>query len=630
MQIMTSETYYKVRPFSNLREMIQQSVALYGNLPAFRFRDTPNGEILHRTYRELGADVDAFGTALMSLGLKDQKIAIIGDNSYRWCISHLAVVNGVGISVPLDKLLKKEEIVSLLERAQVSAAIFDPSFADIMKEAQDDVPSLKLLIQMKPGSKDADKDDRSGIQYLDTLLGKGRVLLDEGDDSFLKRDIDPEQIASLLFTSGTTSMSKGVLLRNRNITEDIRSLAGVVRFPVGTRMLSILPLHHTFENTCGLFYGIYMGACLCICDGLRYIQKNMVEYKINLLIGVPALFESFYNKVWDSIRKKGKEDTIKKVIRLTGKIRKVKIDLRRVLFKSIHKAFGGQFRIGICGAAPIDPEIIRFFDQIGVRIIQGYGLTETAPVVAGCNDKVFVPGTVGRPLSGITIAIDTDINGGEGEILVKGPVVMQGYYQDDEATNEVIDTDGWFHTGDVGRVDEHGCLVITGRLKSMIVLKSGKKVFPEEIEQLVTRYSFIKESLVFGDEVEEGDVVINAKFVLDAEYMNREGLSEEEMASRLDQAVQEINREIPGYKGIRSYVYSFQELIKTTTLKIKRPNEIKRIQETLDRTKVRFRQLTGKNIDLLDSLCPIVPLESLGENDTKESAEADLSETKQE
>lgn len=300
------------------------------------------------------------------------------------------------------------------------------------------------------------------------------------------------------------------------------------------------------------------------------------------------------------------------------------------MFKSIHKAFGGQFRIGICGAAPIDPEIIRFFDQIGVRIIQGYGLTETAPVVAGCNDKVFVPGTVGRPLSGITIAIDTDINGGEGEILVKGPVVMQGYYQDDEATNEVIDTDGWFHTGDVGRVDEHGCLVITGRLKSMIVLKSGKKVFPEEIEQLVTRYSFIKESLVFGDEVEEGDVVINAKFVLDAEYMNREGLSEEEMASRLDQAVQEINREIPGYKGIRSYVYSFQELIKTTTLKIKRPNEIKRIQETLDRTKVRFRQLTGKNIDLLDSLCPIVPLESLGENDTKESAEADLSETKQE
>lgn len=617
MQIMTSKTYYKIRPFSNLREMIRQSVALYGNLPAFRYRDTPNGEIQRRTYRELGSDVDALGTALMSLGLQDTKIAVIGDNSYRWCISHLAIVNGVGVSVPLDKLLKKDEVLSLLERAEVSAAIFDPSFADIMHEACDKVPSLKVLIQMKPGVKDEPTEDCGDMICLDSLLAKGRALLEEGNDSFLNRDIDSEQIASLLFTSGTTSMSKGVLLHNRNITEDIRALAGVVRFPVGTRMLSILPLHHTFENTCGLFYGLYMGACLCVCDGLRYIQKNMVEYKINLLIGVPALFESFYNKVWDSIRKKGKEDTIKKVIHLTGKLRKFKIDLRRPLFKSIHKAFGGQFRIGICGAAPIDPEIIRFFDRIGVRIIQGYGLTETAPVVAGCNDRVFVPGTVGHPLSGITIAIDTETDGGEGEILVKGPVVMQGYYQDDAATQEVIDAEGWFHTGDVGRVDEHGCLVITGRLKSMIVLKSGKKVFPEEIEQLVTRYSFIKESLVFGDDVDEGDVVINAKFVLDADYMKREGLSEEEMASRLDQAVQEINREIPGYKGIRSYVYSFQELIKTTTLKIKRPNEIKRIQEILDRAKVRFRQLTGKNIDLLDSLCPIVPLESMNESEAQ-------------
>jgi long-chain acyl-CoA synthetase len=445
----------------------------------------------------------------------------------------------------------------------------------------------------------------------DDLLAKGRVLLETGNKDFAERSIDPEQIASLLFTSGTTSTSKGVLLRNRNITADIIALAEVVKFPVGTRLLSVLPLHHTFENTCGLFYGLYMGGCVCICDGLRYIQKNMEEYKINMLIGVPALFESFYKKVMDTIRKQDKVALINKMIKLTKSLRKVKIDLRRVIFKRIHKAFGGQFKIGICGAAPIDPDIISFFDDIGVHILQGYGLTETAPVVAGCNSRVFVPGTVGHPLAHITIAIDNKEDGGEGEILVKGPVVMAGYYEDEIATSAVIDQDDWFHTGDVGRVDDSGCLVITGRLKSMIVLKSGKKVFPEEIEQLITRYPFIKDSMVFGDLEQDGDVVINAKFVLDPQILSKEGITEEELSKRLDQVVKEINLQVPAYKSIRNYVYSFKDLIKTTTLKVKRPNEIRLLQETLDRTKVRFRQLTGKNIDLLDSMLPIVPLEEV-------------------
>jgi long-chain acyl-CoA synthetase len=445
----------------------------------------------------------------------------------------------------------------------------------------------------------------------DSLLSTGRKLLADGNLDYFNRPIDPEQIASLLFTSGTTSMSKGVLLRNRNITQDIVALAGVVKFPVGTRMLSILPLHHTFENTCGLMYGLYMGGCICICDGLRYIQKNMEEYRINMLIGVPALFESFYRKVKDNIQKQGKDELIHKMIRITRALRKVKIDLRYKIFGKIHKAFGGKFRIGICGAAPIDPEIIQFFDDIGVHILQGYGLTETSPVIAGCNSRVFVPGTVGHPLSGITIAIDNDTDGKEGEILVKGPVVMAGYYEDDEATAAAIDADGWFHTGDVGRVDEHGCLTITGRLKSMIVLKSGKKVFPEEIEQLITRYPFIKESMVFGDNEDRGEVVINAKFVIDPQYIQREGITEEELVRRLEEVVREINLEIPDYKSIRNFVYSFKDLIKTTTLKVKRNNEISGIQEALDRTKVKLRKITGKNIDLLDSMLEITPLEEI-------------------
>lgn len=224
------------------------------------------------------------------------------------------------------------------------------------------------------------------------------------------------------------------MLRNRNIAMDVVALAKVEKFKVGSRLLSILPLHHTFENTCGLIYPLYMGGCICVCDGLRYIQQNMEEYKINMIIGVPTLFESFYKKVIDSINKQNKMKTIRVIIKITRALRRVKIDLRRVVFKKIHKAFGGEFKIGICGAAPIDPEIITFFDDIGVHILQGYGLTETAPVIAGCNYKVFVPGTVGLPLGNISIAIDTDVDGQEGEILAKGPVIMQGYYQDPEAT----------------------------------------------------------------------------------------------------------------------------------------------------------------------------------------------------
>jgi long-chain acyl-CoA synthetase len=610
---MEPESYFKIRAFKDLREMFVQSVALYGNLPAFRFREDPKGEVIRRTYREVGSDVDALGTALMSMGLADSKIAIIGENSYRWCVAHLAVVNGVGVSVPLDRLLKADEILSLLERGKVSTVFFDGSFLDVMKDAAVKFPSIKAFVCMKcPVAQDGTAITISEEWFMyDDLLAKGRVLLEAGNKAFAERTIDPEQIASLLFTSGTTSTSKGVLLRNRNITADIIALAEVVKFPVGTRLLSVLPLHHTFENTCGLFYGLYMGGCICICDGLRYIQKNMEEYKINMLIGVPALFESFYKKVMDTIRKQNKLELITKMIKLTKSLRKVKIDLRRVIFKRIHKAFGGQFKIGICGAAPIDPDIISFFDDIGVHILQGYGLTETAPVVAGCNSRVFVPGTVGHPLSNITIAIDNKEDGGEGEILVKGPVVMAGYYEDEIATSAVIDQDNWFHTGDVGRVDESGCLVITGRLKSMIVLKSGKKVFPEEIEQLITRYPFIKESMVFGDLEQDGDIVINAKFVLDPQILSKEGITEAELSKRLDQVVKEINLQVPAYKSIRNYVYSFKDLIKTTTLKVKRPNEIRLLQETLDRTKVRFRQLTGKNIDLLDSMLPIVPLEEV-------------------
>ncbi len=630
MEIMHTRSYFKVRPFKDLREMLRQSTKLYGNLPAFRFRDTPTSEIIRRSYRELEADINALGTALMGLGLHGKKIAIIGENSYRWALAHLSVINGIGVAVPLDRLLPEGEIVALLKRAQVSAIFFDKSFLPVMKLIAEEVPSITHFISLKaaPQKKIENQPEveafKKAFHVFEDILAQGRQALALGDKTYLDLPIDPEAIISLLFTSGTTSTAKGVMLRNRNITADIIALAKVEKFPVGSRLLSVLPLHHTFENTCGLLYPLYMGGCICISDGLRYIQQNMTEYKINMIIGVPALFESFYKKIMDNLKKQEKLKTVQKLIRLTNTLLKVKIDLRRLFYRRIIKAFGGHFRFGICGAAPIDPEIIVFFENIGIRILQGYGLTETSPVVAGCNYKVFIPGTVGMPLGDITLAVDNLSKGAEGEILVKGDVVMAGYYEDPEATTAAIDQDGWFHTGDVGTIDPaNGCLRITGRLKSMIVLKSGKKVFPEEIEQLISRYSFIKESLIFGDSQPDGEVTISAKFVLDPATLNKEGISEEELAHRLASVVKEINLEMPGFKGIRNYVYSFQELIKTTTQKVKRPSEIRQMQERLDRGKVKLRQLTGKNIDLLDSTLPVKPLEDLSgvEQDVNSAAE---------
>ena len=412
--------------------------------------------------------------------------------------------------------------------------------------------------------------------------------------------IDPDALMALLFTSGTTSVAKAVMLSQRNVCSDVQAVASVVKLWPGIRMLSVLPLHHTFENTCGLYIGLYYGAEIHESDGLRHIQKNLQDYHIEMIVGVPVLFENFYNKVQATLQKTGKDKLVRRLLPITQGLRKVGIDLRRVLYKQILAAFGGSLQLGICGAAPIDPEIIRFFDAIGIHILQGYGLTETSPVAAGCNSKIFVPGTVGHPMGGIELAVDSETPGEPGEILVRGPIVMLGYYQDAAATAEVIDSEGWFHTGDIGRIDPAtGCLSITGRQKSMIVLKSGKKVFPEEIEYLLGQDKLIKESLVWGED-DEGDVVVSAKVVLDPDVLKEklgQDASENQIRAHLDQLIREINSRLPSFKGIRQYVFSFQDMVKTTTLKIKRPIEIAGIREWLAHHKLRLKDITGKNID---------------------------------
>ncbi len=602
MQIIKGRPFYDITSYTNLRDMITRSTELYGEKTAFAYRNKPSDPIQKKSYLQFNQDYQALGTALLDLGLADQKIAIIGDNSYYWCLAHTAMLNGVGISVPLDRLLPEQEIINLLERGGVAAVFFQDSFYPIMQKAVRQLPGqIKALFSFSALAS-ASQAKQPYTSDMAALLERGYELLGQADQSYTSRQIDENSLASLLFTSGTTSAAKAVMLSHKNICADIAGLSGIIKLEPGTRLLSVLPLHHTFENTCGLFVALSFGCEIDICDGLRYIQKNLNEYKTNMIIGVPAVFESFYNKVQLALKKSGKDKLVRRLIPLTNLLRKVGLDLRQKIYGEIMAAFGGQLRLGICGAAPIDTAIISFFDAVGLRILQGYGLTETAPVVAGCNDRDFKPGTVGSPIAGVEVAIDAK-KGQPGEILVRGPIVMLGYYEDEAATAEVIDQDGWFRTGDIGMIcPRSGFLTITGRLKSMIVLKNGKKVYPEEIEFMINQKKFIKESLVWGEEGKTGDVYVNAKIVIDRDQIEEKGIKSSDDAAlklQLDQIIADINRHLPSFKKIRNYVYSFQDMVKTTTRKVRRPIEIANIQNRFARLKLTWQELSGKNFDQL-------------------------------
>ena len=630
MQQVEGKKYYPVRSFDNLREMIEQSVALYKDMPAFRFRQSPVDEDIQvRTYSDFLSDYKALGTSLLNLNLKGSRIAVVGANSYAWCVAHAAVINGAGVVVPIDSMLPQDELIDLLSRGKVDALFYDASYQLVANEAAKKLRDLRFCICLRPElvkaaerplwqktvqseagisghslAENSSETSAAGFLSFDTCLNSGYQLISQGDTSYSEITIDSGALASLLFTSGTTSASKAVMLSHRNICANIQGLAAVVTLPPGIRMLSVLPLHHTFENTCGLYMALYVGAQIHESDGLRYIQKNMNEYKIEMVIGVPLLFSNFYGKVQAALRKSGKDKLVNRLIPVTQTLRKVGIDLRGKVYKQILNAFGGHFRLGICGAAPVDPDILRFFDAVGIRILEGYGLTEASPVISGCNTKVFSPGTVGEPLYGVTVAILADKPGETGEILARGESIMLGYYENPEATAEAIDHDGWLHTGDMGFIEpESGLLKITGRLKSMIVLKTGKKVFPEEIEQLIGQHNYIKESLVWGEDSEEGDVVISAKFVIDKEALEMSdplAIDETTLQERLNTMISDVNSKMPSFKAIRQYVYSFQEMVKTTTRKVKRPVEVDKINRLMQDKKLQWRQLTGRNIDLLD------------------------------
>ncbi len=563
-----SQALYKVRDFHNFRDLLMQSVELYGDSPAFKVKNKI-GQIYDISYNRFREDIDSLGTALLRLGLLGKRVAVAGANSYKWCTSYLSIGGGVGIVVPVDKELPFADIRSIIETAEVDAVIFDAKFGEKLLEHREELSEKIIYICMDS------KDDADGILSYDKLLEGGRKYLVEGDEAYTSLAVEGNKLTVLLFTSGTTGMAKAIMLSADNICSDVRSIMGIVKINKGERILSILPIHHTYECTVTFLCCIYGGVTICFCEGLRHMTKNFEEYRPNILIVVPLVLEKFYKRIEKSIQKEpGGKAKVGLGSFLTKTTKAFGFDSSSLFFGQIKKAFGGEIRLIISGAAGIDSKIITEMNKFGITCFQGYGLTECAPIVICNNDKNIKTDSIGKPIPGVQAKIFNEDENGIGEICIKGPMVMLGYYRDEEATKAAFDYDGWFHTGDMGRVDEEGFYYICGRCKSVIVTTNGKNVYPEELEAMLMDDGMIKECLVFGGHDHKGNTIVSAKIFPDIraiseKYGNR-NLTENEIGGVIAQTVKNVNDSVVSYKAIKQFEIVKKEFEKTTTSKIKR------------------------------------------------------------
>lgn len=574
--------YHPVRDINNFKDMLESSATLFAENPAFLVKKEKGGPYEQIKYPQLKHEIEALGTKLMELGLKDAKIAIIGENCYEWVVSYFAVANGTGIVVPLDKELNRDEVHHLLERSDCRAVFYTESYEDYFKNYKIDY-RIKMKVygdrtnldELMPTGEPI-QTDGGVLTDWSTLVAAGEKLLESGNRSFLDATVDPDVMKILLFTSGTTEAAKGVMLTHRNIMCNVMDTCSIVKILPSDRSLSILPIHHTFESTMGMTLMLYSGASVSFSEGLKYVAKNMLEAQPTVLIGVPLIFESLYDKIWKQAEKTGKAKVLKKVIKLNKATKSFGADLSHVLFKSVHEKFGGKLRLLIVGAAAINPNVCRGFEDLGLKVLQGYGLTECAPLVTGPPEwlntykKAGSAGMVVRSGELKVINLDED---GIGEIIFKGPNVMIGYYQMPEKTAEIL-KDGWFYTGDLGFIDDDGWIYLTGRKKNVIVTKTGKNIYPEEVEAYLNQHKYIQDSMVYGeDEDKSEDTLVSAQIIPAYEVIFEEfgeNLSEERIQSIIKKAVAEINERFPVYKRVRGVVVRQQDFIRTTTKKIKR------------------------------------------------------------
>ena len=564
---------FKATELKDIREIVYNSVKLYGEQVAYIIKHKENKDVTYEniTYKKLLEDINKLGTTFFDMGFQKKRIAIIGKNRYEWALTHLANMLGGIVSVPLDKDLQYDELENSLIRSKAECIVFDEKLADMVAEIEKNgKTNLTEFICMSK------IEGRTSVRE---LVDRGEELLKQGKKDYLNAKIDENAMNILLFTSGTTSNSKAVMLSQKNIASNIYAMQRVEDMRSTDTNIAFLPFHHIFGSTCMIMM-LAQGIKTVFPDGLRYIKQNLNEYKVSLFVGVPVLIEAMYKTIMKEVDKQGKTKLIKIAMKISNFLMKFHIDVRRKLFKQVLDALGGELRLVISGGAPADPQVSKAFTNLGVNIIQGYGLTETAPVICAETKVALRNGSVGVPMINDTIEIVDPDKNGIGEIRVKGPNVMLGYYEMPEETNAVL-KDGWFYTGDLGYFDKDGFLFITGRNKNMIVLKNGKKVFPEELETLINRIDLVEESMVFGlpDEKDKNDVMLSVKIVYNEEEAKEkyEGKTEKELYEIIWNKIKELNKTFPRYKHIQKMILTKEELIKTTTKKVKRQEEMKRI-----------------------------------------------------
>lgn len=558
------ERLYKYIEITDLKDMLKKSGEKYGEKIAYKIRQE-NGykEITHNEVRKM---VDGLGTKLIDMGLKDKRIAVIGENRYEWEIAYLSIVCGTGIVVPLDKSLPENELESLIEHSKAEAIICSQKYVEILKRTD-----LKYIISM-----DLEKDE-NGIISQKRLISEGMKLVQNGDTRFTNAKIDNEKMSIMLFTSGTTSISKAVALSHKNICSNLMDISSILDVNSSDVFLSFLPLHHVFECTVGFLFSLYVGAETVFCDGIRHIPENLAEYKVSVMASVPAIYERLFKIIKKHLEKQGK---VEKILEDEEKYKDSSMEKKKEVFKEIHDLLGGNIKLFISGAASLEPSIEEKFRRLGFNMVQGYGLTETSPVVAIGNKKYHKTGSIGKCVPSDEVKL-LDVNkDGIGELAVKGPNVMLEYYENKEATEKVL-KNGWFQTGDLARIDEEGYIFICGRKKSVIVLKNGKNIFPEEMETLINKEDGVEESFIFGKPISKdpNDIKIFVKIVYNKESF--EGKTETEIKEYFNEKIKSINKTMPHYKAIRGIIISDKPLIKTTTNKIKREKNLEQIIKEL-------------------------------------------------
>ena len=565
---------HKPIKYTDLKDMLKKTGEMYADRPAYMFKTEKEGVFKEITHKEFREDINALGTKLIEMGLKDKRIAVISENRYEWGIVYLAVVTGAGVIVPLDKSLPDNEIENLIIRSEVEAIFYSKKYDNIMKQIKEkNNTKIKYFISM-----DLEKEENEVYSEYE-LIAEGKKLVSNGNKEFLNAKIDAEKMSIMLFTSGTTAMSKAVMLSHKNICANLMDISSVIKIDQNDIFLSFLPLHHTFECTVGFLYPISKGGCIAFCEGIRHIAENIKEYKITAMISVPILFESMYKKVIKGIEKKGKLEQVQKGIKISKFLLKFGIDIRKKIFKEIHDNLGGKVRLFVAGGAALEKKKKKGFNDLGFTMYQGYGLTESSPVIAAEDDKYRRLGSIGKAFPSLEVKLEDVNQEGVGELLARGPSIMLGYYNNEEATKETITEDGWLRTGDLAKIDKDGFIFISGRKKFVIVLKNGKNIYPEEIETLINKVEGIKESFVYGKPEDDGDYKICAKIVYDEELVEEVFRTRDlkELEEKIWKEIKKINKTMPAYKYIREISITNKELIKTTTQKIKRFEEIKTV-----------------------------------------------------